>query len=175
MQEPRQLPQCPYQFAASHPLLKSAVAGLEGRIFFRQLTPLRPSTQHPQHTMQDSARVVPRTTAPIGPLPRPQHRFHHFPLFVGQLPTSTHRQFGDQQSISRVPPNCLLPIYETGSSCREPCWTIPPPVTSGRGSAAPMTSYSVFTIPLLYCCVATCFRRMSCGTGPNSGMPSPIS
>jgi hypothetical protein len=92
MQVPRQSPQRLFQFPAPHPLLESAVAGLEGRILFRQLTPLRPGTQHPQHTMQDGARVMPRTTAPIGPAPRPQHRFHHFPLFVGQLPTATHRR-----------------------------------------------------------------------------------
>lgn len=67
------------------------MAGLEGWILFRQLAPLCPSAQHPQHTMQYGARVVPRTAALIGPALWSQHRFHHFPLFVGQFPTATHR------------------------------------------------------------------------------------
>jgi hypothetical protein len=92
MQVLRQSPQCLFQFSVPHPLLESAVAGLEGRIFFGQFTPLRSSAQDPQHTLQDGAGVLPRTTAPIGSAPRSQHWLHHFPLFIGQLPTATHRR-----------------------------------------------------------------------------------
>ena len=42
MQVPRQSPQRLLQFPAPYPLLESAVAGLEWRIFFGQFTPLRP-------------------------------------------------------------------------------------------------------------------------------------
>jgi hypothetical protein len=69
----------------------SAVAAQRGGILFRQLTSLRPGAQHLQHAMQYGTRVVPRTAALIGPALRSQHRLHHFPLFVGQLPTATHR------------------------------------------------------------------------------------
>ena len=67
------------------------MAGLERWIPFGQFAPLRSGAQDPQHTMQDSACVVPRTTALIGPASRPQHRLHQCPLFVSQLPTTTHR------------------------------------------------------------------------------------
>jgi len=54
---------------ASHsvPIVEPAVTGLERRISFGQFTPLRPGAQHPEHTMQDGACVVPWTTTPIGP------------------------------------------------------------------------------------------------------------
>jgi hypothetical protein len=92
MQVARQSPQRLFQFPAPHPLLESAVAGLEGRIPFRQLPPLRSGAQYPQHTMQYGTCVVPRTATIVGPAPRAQHRFHHFPLFVSQLPTASHRR-----------------------------------------------------------------------------------
>jgi hypothetical protein len=92
MQVLRESSQRLFQFSAPHPLLESAVAGLEGRIFFGQFTPLRPGAQDPEHTVQDGECVVPRTTTPVGSAPRPQHRLHHFPLLVGQLPTATHRR-----------------------------------------------------------------------------------
>jgi hypothetical protein len=81
MQMPRQKPQRFYQFSASHPLLKSAVTGLEWRIFLRQLAPLRPSAKHPEHPIQHRTRVMPRTTAIIGPPRAAQHRLYHQPLF----------------------------------------------------------------------------------------------
>jgi len=47
MQVPGQPPQRIFQLPVPHPLLESTMAGLERRILFRQLTPLRPSAQHP--------------------------------------------------------------------------------------------------------------------------------
>jgi hypothetical protein len=77
------------------------MAGLEGRILLRQLTPLRTRAQHPQHTVQYRPRVMPRTTTVIRP-PRPaQNRLDDQPLFIGQLPASCHAAFaGSHRAIS---------------------------------------------------------------------------
>ena len=67
MEMPGQQLQSLLQFAAAHPLLKAAVAGLERRILLRQLAPLRPGAEHPEHAVQHGARVMPGTAAIVGP------------------------------------------------------------------------------------------------------------
>jgi hypothetical protein len=62
----RQAPQRLFQLPTPYPLLEPAVTGLERRISFGQFTPLCPGAQHPEHTTQDGACVVPWTTTLIG-------------------------------------------------------------------------------------------------------------
>ena len=52
--------------------------------------PLRSRAQHPEHTVQHSPGVMPRTAAIIFTPSRPKHRLHHRPLFVSQFPASRH-------------------------------------------------------------------------------------
>lgn len=89
------------QLPAAHPLLESAMAGLEGRILLRQLAPLRPRTQHPQHTIQHRPCVMPRAATVICSPSPAQHRLDELPLFIGQLPASCHAAFaGSHRAIS---------------------------------------------------------------------------
>ena len=117
MQPTGQQSQRLFQFPAAHPLLEPAMAGLEGRILLRQLTPLRPRAKHPQHTIQHRARVMPRTATIICPPSTPQDRLDDQPLFIGQLPASCHSAFaGSQQSNFRMHQFYVSKVYETGSS-----------------------------------------------------------
>jgi hypothetical protein len=68
------------------------MAGLERRVFVRQLTPLCTSSQDPQNAVKYRARVMPRTTAVVCSSLWPQHRFHHGLLFIVQFPASCHRR-----------------------------------------------------------------------------------
>jgi hypothetical protein len=70
-----------FEFSRPDPLLKSPVAGLEGRITIRQFTPLRAGSQHPQNSIQYRSRVMPRTPAIVRPTLRSQDRLQEFPLF----------------------------------------------------------------------------------------------
>jgi hypothetical protein len=64
-----------FQFAAPHPLLEAAMAGLVRRIFVGQFAPLCPSAQHPQDSVEHGSRVLPRTTATVRTPLGPQLRF----------------------------------------------------------------------------------------------------
>ena len=52
---------------------------------------------------------------------------------------------------------------------------LPSVMATMRSSDQPAIRYSLWTRPLAYCRVPTCFRMMSCGTGPKSGIPVPRS
>ena len=69
----------------SLPLLKAAMTGLIGRIATRQIVPGRARAQHPQHTVENGARIAPRTPPAIGPSARTKRRFEHGPLGVGEV------------------------------------------------------------------------------------------
>jgi len=101
MEVPRQSPQRLFQLPTSYPLLEPAVAGLERRISFGQFTPLRPGAQHPEHTMQDGACVVPWTTTPICSAQRPQHRLHQLPTVRRSAPNGHALK---QSEISKASP-----------------------------------------------------------------------
>jgi hypothetical protein len=109
MQAPCQLLQRLFQL--SRPLLESAVASLVGRIFLRQLAPLRSRARHPQHAIQHRPRVMPGTATVVGPPLRPQHRLDNLPLFFGQLLASCHRRTRRQtehpQNAPTRAPKCL--------------------------------------------------------------------
>jgi len=85
-----QLTQDQFQLAGAHPLLKTAMTGLERWILLRQLAPLRTRAQNPQHAIQNRTRVMPRPSTIVGPPCRAQHRLYQFPLFVGQFPAAMH-------------------------------------------------------------------------------------
>jgi hypothetical protein len=69
----------------SLPLLKAAMAGLIRRIAPRQIVPRRAGAQHPQHAVEDGARIAPRTPTSIGPSARAKGRFEHGPLGVSEV------------------------------------------------------------------------------------------
>ena len=67
------------------PELKAAMTRLIGRIAPRQIVPGRAGAQHPQHPVEDGARIAPRTPTSIGPPPRAKRRFEHGPLGVSEI------------------------------------------------------------------------------------------
>jgi hypothetical protein len=67
------------------PLLKPPVAGLIRRIAPRQVVPRRPGAQHPEHAVEDGARIRPRASASIGAPPRTERGFEHGPLGVSEV------------------------------------------------------------------------------------------
>lgn len=77
--------QQPIKAAAALPLLKAAMTRLIRRIASRQIGPRCPRAQHPQHAVEDRARIGPRPTAPIRATARPKRRFEDRPLRVGQV------------------------------------------------------------------------------------------
>jgi hypothetical protein len=115
MQIAGQPPQRLFQLASTHPLLETAMAGLERRILFRQLAPLRPGSEHPEHAVKNRARIVPRAAAVVSPPRRTQHRFNQFPLFISKLPPSSHRPQRSIPEHPRMPRLTLSGVYETGS------------------------------------------------------------
>ncbi len=94
-----QHPQGLLQLPVAHPSLKTAMAGLVRRILPRQLPPLRPGAQNPQHPVQHRAPVLGRTPAPIRPSLKLQQRFQYRPLLVGDFSASSHRQFGRSSEL----------------------------------------------------------------------------
>ena len=94
-----QHPQGLLQLLVAHPSLKTAMAGLVRRILPRQLPPLRPGAQNPQHPVQHRARVLGRTPTPIRPSLKLQQRFQYRPLLVGDFSASSHRQFGRSSEL----------------------------------------------------------------------------
>ncbi len=62
--------------ADSNPLLKAPVAGLVRRILVRQFRPVSSRAQHPEHTMQNGASIVPRTATVVPAPRRTQQRLH---------------------------------------------------------------------------------------------------
>jgi hypothetical protein len=81
----REALQQPIEPAAALPLLKAAVTGLIGRIAPRQVVPRRAGAQHPEHAVEDGARIGPRASAAIGTPPRTERRFEHGPLAVSEV------------------------------------------------------------------------------------------
>jgi hypothetical protein len=75
----------PIETAAALPLLKAPVTGLIGGIAPRQVMPRRPGAQHPEHAVEDRARIRPRAAASIGAPPGTERRFEHGPLGVGEV------------------------------------------------------------------------------------------
>ena len=69
----------------SLPELKTAMTGLIRRIAPRQIVPGGAGAQHPQHAVEDGARIAPRAPASIGPSARTKGRFEHGPLGVGEV------------------------------------------------------------------------------------------
>ena len=106
-----------FQLAAAHPLLEAAMAGLERRILLRQFAPLRTGAQHPQHAVQHRSRIMPRSATIIRSSCPTQYRLDDQPLFIGQLPASSHRLVrGITQSNYRMNQFRPSKVYETGSS-----------------------------------------------------------
>jgi hypothetical protein len=102
----RQHPQGFLQLSAAHPLLKTPMAGLIGRILRRQLPPLGPGAQNPQRPVQDCARILRRPSAPIAPPPKPQKRFQDRPLLIRHFSACSHPPLGRLPvplSLSRYP------------------------------------------------------------------------
>jgi hypothetical protein len=67
------------------------MAGLVRRVLLWHLTPLRPGTQHPEHTVQHRTGIVPRTATFVRTPRWTQHRFSHGPLFI--IPSVLSRRF----------------------------------------------------------------------------------
>jgi hypothetical protein len=106
-----------FQLARAHPLLETAMAGLEWRILVRQLTPLRSSTKYPEHAVQHRPRIMPRATTIVRSPSPTQNRLDEQPLFIGQLPASGHQLVrGITQSNTRMNQFPPSKVYETGSS-----------------------------------------------------------
>jgi hypothetical protein len=82
--------QQPIESAASLPLLKPAMARLIRRIAPRQVRPRRAGAQHPQHPVQDGARIGPRPAATIRPYAWPKGRRQHGPLLVSEIHAATY-------------------------------------------------------------------------------------
>jgi hypothetical protein len=77
-----------FHHARLRPLLKSAVAGLIGRISGRQVGPRRPRAQDPQHAVEHGARINPRAPALRSrrtKLRLRDVRSHRRPLIVGDV------------------------------------------------------------------------------------------
>jgi len=102
MQMESQPPERLLQLAAAHPLLETAMTGLERRIFLGQLTPLRSGTQHPKHAVEHGSGVAPGLAAQVRSARRPQERLDPLPLFFGQFSSSSHRRRRDAQSKSSM-------------------------------------------------------------------------
>jgi hypothetical protein len=75
---------------ASLPLLKTAMARLIRRIAPRQVRPQRAGAQHPQHPVQDGARIGPWPAATIRPYAWPKGRRQHGPLLVSEIHAATY-------------------------------------------------------------------------------------
>ena len=80
----------PLKPAAALPLLKAAVAGLIGRIASRQIMPRGPGAEHPEHAVQDGARIAPRPAPAIRAAARTKRRFQDLPLLVSEVHTPTY-------------------------------------------------------------------------------------
>ncbi len=106
------------------PLLKSAVAGLVGRVPWGQVLPRSSGTEYPQDAVENVPRITPRAASPIGAHLRFRNeRFDEFPLLFGEVHAILcvgGRLFGakgfvlesSDRSVSQVRP----PIYEIASS-----------------------------------------------------------
>ena len=96
------------------PLLKAAMTRLIRRIASRQVVPRRAGAEHPQHAVEDGARVRPWAPASIGASPRTKRRFEHRPLGVGEVHAlDLRRSVISFNRLSRVES-----VYETTSSSK---------------------------------------------------------
>jgi hypothetical protein len=77
--------QDPFEDAGALPRLKTTMARLVRRIPRRQVVPGCARAEHPQHPVQDGARVGPRATAPIGAARRSEQRLEDRPLRVSKV------------------------------------------------------------------------------------------
>jgi len=66
-------------------MLKAAMTGLIRRIATRQIVPGGTGAQDPEHPVEHSSRVAPRSPTPIGPSPRTEQWIEHRPLGVGEV------------------------------------------------------------------------------------------
>jgi hypothetical protein len=76
------------------PLLKPTMAGLIGWIAIRQILPLRPGAQNPEHAIQHFPRVPPRSPSAIGTTWFDKHWLQHLPLSVFQIHAVDRRTIG---------------------------------------------------------------------------------
>src|SRR5260370_1063169 len=74
----------PIQPPPSLPLLKAPMAGLIRRIAARQGVRGCAGAQHPEHAVQDRARIGPRPPAAIGATTGTERRFEYGPLSVSE-------------------------------------------------------------------------------------------
>jgi hypothetical protein len=104
------------QRALTTPLLESSMAGLIRWVAIGKVLPRRTRPQHPEHGIENVARVSPRTATPILAPPRLRNqRLYEAPLLFGAQPRREGSQLIDGPTI---PPNrsLLKRVYETGSS-----------------------------------------------------------
>ena len=101
--------------ARALPLLESADDRFDTADSARQIVPRRAGAQHPEHAVQDGARIGPRPPAPIGAPTRTEHRFEHGPLGVSQVHAVEYD--GDRNFVH----NPAFGVYEIGSSLGPPC------------------------------------------------------
>ena len=80
------------------------MAGLIGRIAGRQIFPGRAGAQHPQHSVQDRPRVLPRAAPPVGAAFFFKERLEQCPLLIGEI----HAVRYDGTTLT---------VYEMTSSC----------------------------------------------------------
>src|SRR6185437_13335181 len=109
----RQTPQHFLQPALSNPLLEAPMAGLVRRIPLRHLAPARPAPQHPQHTVEYPARVLPRSPAAVLASLRLQDRPDQLPILVAYVPASAHTPFRS----SRAFPPLRIPARLSSEIC----------------------------------------------------------
>jgi hypothetical protein len=96
--------------SGSLPQLEAAMTRLVRWIARGQVVPRRAGAQHPQHAVQDRARIHPRASAAIGATAGAEGRFEHGPLGVGQVhaveydgdPTDVSGPFVIYEIASRV-------------------------------------------------------------------------
>jgi hypothetical protein len=74
-----------FEHAGPLPRLKTPMTRLIRWIPTRQVVPRRPGAQDPQHTVQDGARLRPRSAAPVGATRRTKQRLEDGPLGVSQV------------------------------------------------------------------------------------------
>jgi hypothetical protein len=81
------------------PELKSAMAGLVGRIAGRQIGPGRARPQDPEHAVKYGARIGPRPATSIGTAARAEGWFEKGPLGVGEIHAA--RYDGSRSVVTR--------------------------------------------------------------------------
>lgn len=113
------------QRALTTPLLEPSMAGLIRWVAIGKVLPRRTRPQHPEHGIENVARVSPRTATPILAPPRLRNqRLYEAPLLFGKvhaLPAwgAQPRREGSRSIDGPTIPlhrSLLKRVYETGSS-----------------------------------------------------------